>query len=61
MDSDLLRDGAVMALLKVGDRAAARDAFRALEQRSSRPANDLRSQLLLSYVLDSAPPVALRR
>ena len=60
MDSDLLRDGAVMALLKVGDRAAARDAFRALEQRSARPANDLRSQLLLSYVLDSALPVAVR-
>jgi hypothetical protein len=57
IDSDLLRDGAVMAMLEIGDRAAARDAFRALATRSARPATDLRSQLLLSYVLDSAQTV----
>jgi predicted membrane-bound spermidine synthase len=51
---DLLRDGAVMAMLEMGDRAGARDAFRALAQRSARPPGDLRNQLLLSYVLDSA-------
>jgi hypothetical protein len=51
---DLLRDGAVMAMLATGDRAGARDAFRALALRSARPAGDLRNQLLLSYVLDSA-------
>jgi spermidine synthase len=61
IDADVLRDGAVMAMLEIGDRAAARDAFRALAQRSSRSANDLRSQLLLSYVLDSGQAVALRR
>jgi hypothetical protein len=46
-----------MAMLEIGDRAAARDAFRALATRSARPATDLRSQLLLSYVLDSAQTV----
>ncbi|HET9424288.1 MAG TPA: fused MFS/spermidine synthase [Gemmatimonadaceae bacterium] len=58
IDPDYLRDGAVMAMLRTGDRAGARDAFRALEARSSRGAGDLRSQLLLSWVLDSAgvPP-----
>lgn len=58
IDPDLLRDGAVMAMLEVGDRAAARDAFRALELRSARSPNDLRSQLLLSYVLDSAQTIS---
>jgi predicted membrane-bound spermidine synthase len=61
IDSDLLRDGAVMAMLEIGDRAAARDAFRALAGRSSRPGTDLRSQLLLSYVLDSALTVSPTR
>jgi predicted membrane-bound spermidine synthase len=61
IDADVLRDGAVMAMLEIGDRAAARDAFRALAQRSARAANDLRSQLLLSYVLDSGDSVAERR
>ena len=58
LDPDLLRDGAVMAMLQVGDRSAARDAFRALAQRSSRSANDLRSQLLLAYLLDSSQAIA---
>jgi predicted membrane-bound spermidine synthase len=57
VDPDLLRDGAVMAMLEIGDRAAARDAFRALEMRSARGPADLRSQLLLSYVLDSAQTI----
>jgi predicted membrane-bound spermidine synthase len=61
IDPDFLRDGAVMALLRTGDRAAARDAFRALELRSTRPANDLRNQLLLSYVLDSAQTISRLR
>jgi spermidine synthase len=50
---DLLRDGAVMAMLETGDRSGARDAFRALASRSVRPPDDLRNQLLLSYVLGS--------
>jgi hypothetical protein len=53
IDPDYLRDGAVMAMLRTGDRSAARDAFRALEPRSMRSPTDLRSQLLLSYLLDS--------
>lgn len=55
LDPDYLRDGAVMAMIRIGDRARARDAFRALELRSTRSTSDLRSQLLLSYVLDPAP------
>jgi hypothetical protein len=58
IDPDFLRDGAVMAMLQIGDRAAARDAFRALEMRSTRGPRDLRSQLLLSYVLDSAQTIS---
>jgi hypothetical protein len=54
IDPDFLRDGAVIAMLQIGDRAAARDAMRALEPRSARARTDLRSQLLLSYVLDTA-------
>jgi predicted membrane-bound spermidine synthase len=56
LDPDLLRDGAVMALLATGDRARARAAYNALERFSARPAKDLRNELLLSYVLDSGRP-----
>jgi hypothetical protein len=61
IDPDFLRDGAVMAMLQTGDRAGARDALRALELRSSRKPTDLRNQLLLSYVLDSAQTFPRRR
>jgi hypothetical protein len=54
VDSDYLRDGAVIAMLRTGDRRGAADAFQALAPRSTRPESDLRTRLLLSYVLDSA-------
>jgi hypothetical protein len=56
LDPDLLRDGTVMAFLALGDRARARAAYNALERFSGRPANDLRNELLLSYVLDTGRP-----
>jgi integrase len=58
IDPDLLRDGAVMAMLETGDRAGARDAFRALAPLSGRAPNDLRTELLLSYVLDPAQRIS---
>ena len=54
VDPDFLRDGAVISMLRAGDPAGARDAYRALENRTARPATDLTSRLLLSYILDSA-------
>ena len=51
IDPDFLRDGAVISMLETGDKGGARDAFRALEPRSSRAGTDLKSQLLLSYVI----------
>lgn len=61
VDPDLLRDGSVMAMLRTGDRAGARDAFVALQAQSQRPVTDLRNQLLQSYVLDGTQGVAQRR
>jgi predicted membrane-bound spermidine synthase len=61
IDPDFLRDGAVIAMLRTGDRAGARDAFAALQLRSERPATDLRNRVLQSYVLDSAQGVAPAR
>jgi hypothetical protein len=52
IDPDYLRDGAVMAFLEQGDRAAARDAYAALQRWSARPPDDLRNQLLRSYILE---------
>jgi hypothetical protein len=53
LDPDVLRDGAVMAKLRSGDRAGARDAFRLLAPSSSRTAADLRTRLLYSYIADA--------
>lgn len=53
LDPDFLRDGSVMALLATGDRAGARDVFGALERLSGREPNDLRSELLRSYIIAS--------
>ena len=61
VDPDYLRDGAVMAMLRAGDRGAARDAFRALAIYSTRAPNDLKNKLLLSYVLDGSTTVSSPR
>jgi hypothetical protein len=47
---DEFRDGAVMAKLQIGDAAGARQMMDSLAMLSSRPAADLRSQLLEAYV-----------
>jgi spermidine synthase len=54
LNPDVLRDGAVMAKLGIGDRSGARAAFKILISRSSRDISDLRTRLLYSYVVDSA-------
>jgi spermidine synthase len=50
MPADELRDGLVMARLHIKDVRGARRAFDALTPFSTRPASDLRSQLLASYL-----------
>ena len=62
LDADELRDGAVMAKIATGDRAAARNVFRLLISRSTRDVTDLRTRLLYSYIADTvdAPVVAAR-
>jgi predicted membrane-bound spermidine synthase len=54
LDPDQLRDGAVMAKVQVGDRAAAAVAFRMLIAKSTRGITDLRTRLLYSYIADTA-------
>ncbi len=49
--SDELRDGTVMAKLHVGDIRGARQTLETLREFSTRPAWDLRSQLLSAYVM----------
>ena len=51
LDPDMLRDGAVVAKLQSGDVEAARAALRVLAPLSRRPASDLRSRLLVAYVV----------
>jgi hypothetical protein len=58
VDPDELREGAVMAKLALGDRAGAREAFFALLRVSERPATDLRTRLIYSYIADSTVRVA---
>jgi hypothetical protein len=58
VDPDELREGAVMAKLALGDRAGAREAFFALLRVSERPATDLRTRLIYSYIADSTVWVA---
>jgi spermidine synthase len=53
LDGDVLRDGAVMAKLGVGDREGAKRAFQDLIPRSTRAPSDLRTRLLYSYVIDT--------
>jgi hypothetical protein len=54
LDPDQLRDGAVMAKVMTGDRAAAAAAFSILIPKSSRSITDLRTRLLYSYIADTA-------
>jgi hypothetical protein len=63
LDADMLRDGAVMAKLRTGDRTGARDAFLVLAKYSARSEGDLRTQLLYSYIAspESARSLATRR
>lgn len=51
LSPDLLREGAVVARLRSGDIAGARDAFMMLEPASSRTPDDLRPQLLAASIL----------
>jgi len=51
---DLLRDGAVIAKLEVGDAAAARTLFDGLARWSARSTDDLRTQLLYAYVVNGS-------
>jgi predicted membrane-bound spermidine synthase len=63
MSADELRDGLVIARLHLRDIAGARRAFDGLLRFSRRPATDLRSQLLMSYVqtAEGLKPLALQR
>ena len=60
---DELRDGLVFARLHLRDVAGARRAFDGLFRFSTRPATDLRSQLLMSYVqtAEQMKPLAFQR
>jgi hypothetical protein len=65
LPADLLRDGAVVALLQTGDAKGARVVLEALRGGSSRTVNDLRGQLLAAWVHDAehpgdAAPVTMR-
>ncbi len=53
---DLLRDGAVVAKLELGDAAGARAAYAALRRHTERRPTDLRSYLLAAYLTADAPP-----
>jgi hypothetical protein len=62
LSGDLLRDGAVVAKLMLGDVAGARQVFTALAPQAQRSPNDIRSQLLEAYLAKAAPaPPALAR
>jgi hypothetical protein len=63
MPVDELRDGLVLAKLHQRDVAGARRVFDSLFRFSRRPATDVRSQLLMSYVqsAEGAQPLALQR
>jgi spermidine synthase len=56
---DELRDGLVMARLHLGDVAGAKQAFDGLFRFSERPATDVRSQLLMSYVQSAEQPIPM--
>jgi hypothetical protein len=54
LDPDLLRDGAVMAKLAVGDREGARRAYHVLAPFTARPVTDVRTQLLAAYLVEGS-------
>ncbi len=56
LPADLLREGAVMAYLKVGDVARARAAFEMLASRTTRDVNDVRPQLLNAWIAAAEQP-----
>ena len=56
LPGDVLRDGAVIALLRTGDVRSARFVLDALRNASSRTANDVRGQLLTGAVRDAEHP-----
>jgi hypothetical protein len=56
LPGDLLRDGATVARLRIGDVAGARDAFARLARYSRRRASDLRTRLLAARVAERASP-----
>ena len=56
LPGDVLRDGAVIALLRTGDVRSARFVLDALRNASSRTANDVRGQLLTGAVRDAEDP-----
>jgi hypothetical protein len=53
---DLLREGAVIALLRSGEPAAARDAYILLAPASSRSPNDVRPQLAAAWIQAALAP-----
>jgi hypothetical protein len=54
LSPDLLREGAVIARLRAGDIAGARDAFMMLAPASSRGPDDLRGQLLAASIVEAS-------
>ena len=58
LEPDMLRDGAVTTYLKLGNTAAARDAFTLLAPYSGRPPNDLRTMLVESLMMPSGEIVS---
>ncbi|MEP6620844.1 MAG: fused MFS/spermidine synthase [bacterium] len=56
MPADELREGAVLARLKLGDVRGARSVFDALAPRSARDVNDVRPQLLNAWIAASEKP-----
>lgn len=61
LPGDVLRDGAVIALLRTGDVRDARFVLDALRNASSRTANDVRGQLLTGAVRDAEHPRTVSR
>jgi hypothetical protein len=57
LPADLLREGAVVAKLRIGDVNGAHGAFIQLHSVSSRSPNDVRPQLLAAWIAAAAQPV----
>ena len=56
MPADMLREGAVVARVKLGDIRGARTAFDALASRTERDKNDVRPQLLAAWIRAGEQP-----